>query len=187
MKLKKRSDINFLLINIKEVTLRTIFIQQKKRTMSTRLYFCLFAILFCLGIEGKAIVDRKLSQRINHLLNITEFEKRFSNTLEAHISNDPNLLPFKSNLMNFIDKFISFKSLRLQIVEIYRDLYSLSDINGLIKFYSSSLGKKFLEKENKAAIQLIQLIQKQLEKQMPQIVSWFQQELMKDYSNQTIH
>jgi len=146
--------------------------------------------MFLLGIEGKSLSSPRgrLSQRINHLLNITETEKKFNNVLETYITSDSTLSIYKSEIMTFIDKFLSFKSLRPHIVEIYRDLYTLSDIDGLIKFYSSSLGKKLLEKETQAAIRLSQLIKTKLQEQMPQITSWFQQMFYaNDQRNQTIY
>jgi hypothetical protein len=176
MKSRKRSNIN------REESSFT--------TMSIRWYLFLLGILVFITIEGKLPANSKLSERINYLLNITETEKKFRNVLEAYITSDPNLSSFKSQVMSFINKFLSFKSLRPHIVEIYHDLYTLSDINGLIKFYSSSLGKKLIEKESKAEVRITQLIKTQLEKQMPQMMSWFQQELNRVYSkdqlNQTI-
>ncbi len=156
--------------------------------MSNRLYFLLLLTMFSIGIEGKALPKGRLSQRINHLLNITETEKKFNNVLETYITSDSTLSIYKSEIMTFIDKFLSFKSLRPHIVEIYRDLYTLSDIDGLIKFYASSLGKKLLEKETQAAIRLSQLIKTKLQEQMPQITSWFQQMFYaNDQRNQTIY
>jgi hypothetical protein len=158
--------------------------------MSIHWYILLLSILFFVRIESKSPANSKVSERINHLLNITEAEKKFKSVLEAYITNDPNLSSIKSQVMSFINKFLSFKSLRPHIVEIYRDLYTLSDINGLIKFYSTALGKRLIEKESKAEIRLTELIKSQLEKQMPQIISWFQQELTRAYSidqlNQTL-
>jgi hypothetical protein len=144
--------------------------------------------MFLIGIEGKSLPKGRLSQRINHLLNITETEKKFNHVLETYITSDSTLSIYKSEIMTFIDKFLSFKSLRPHIVEIYRDLYTLSDIDGLIKFYASSLGKKLLEKETQAAIRLSQLIKTKLQEQMPQITSWFQQMFYaNDQRNQTIY
>lgn len=84
--------------------------------------------------------------------------------------------------MSFVKKFLSFDILRPYIIEVYNDLYTLSDINGLIKFYSSSLGKKLIEKESQAEVRLTQLVKNELEKQMPQIISWFQQALNRNNS-----
>lgn len=84
--------------------------------------------------------------------------------------------------MSFVKKFLSFDILRPHIIEVYNDLYTLSDINGLIKFYSSSLGKKLIEKESQAEVRLTQLVKNELEKQMPQIISWFQQALNRNNS-----
>ncbi len=121
--------------------------------------------------ECKSPSTGKLSQRINHLLNITEFEKKFNDILEAFIMSDPNLFIYKSEIMSFINKFLSFKILRPHIVKIYRDLYTLSDTNGLIKFYSSPLEKKLLEKESQAQARVSQLVKNKLYEQMPQIIA----------------
>ena len=153
-----------------------------------RLSFFLILLVFVIGINSKPLASSgRLTQRINHLLNITESEKKFNNVLDAYVTSDPNLSLFKTEVLSFINKFLSFQSLRPHIVEIYRDLYTVSDINGMIKFYSSPLGKKLIEKEGKAEVRLTQLIKQQLEKQMPQIITWFQQALNKDYSTAQIN
>ncbi|CAF4746575.1 unnamed protein product, partial [Rotaria sp. Silwood2] len=94
---------------------------------------------------------------------------------------------YKSEIILFINKFFSFQSLRPYIIEIYRDLNTLSDINGVIKFYSSPLGKKLLEKESQAEIHLNQLIQKRVQENMPQIISWIQQKFLKNLPNNQIN
>ena len=151
--------------------------------MSIRLSLLLIFILFSIGINGKPVSSSSsdgMVQRINHLLNITQSENKFNSVLNAYISGDPNLSLFKTEMLQFIQKFLSFQSLRPRIVEIYRDLYTLADVNGIIKFYSSPAGKKLVEKENKAEVRLTQLIQEQLQKQMPQITAWFQEKLTKN-------
>jgi hypothetical protein len=150
--------------------------------MSVRLYFLLIGIVFFIGIEGKPVSTGKIDERINYLLNITGMEKKYNSVLYAYMNSDPSLSLYKTELTSFINKFLSFKSLRPHIVEIYRDVYTLSDINGMIKYYSSPLGQKLIEKEGKIEIRLAQLIKNQLQKQMPQIMAWFQEALNKDYS-----
>ncbi|CAF1489422.1 unnamed protein product [Adineta ricciae] len=152
--------------------------------MSKHWYFLLLFVLLSIEVESKPAATKiNINRQINRLLNITEMEKKFDNVLQSLIVNDPTLSTFKSEIMKFINTFFSFKSLRPQIVEIYRDLYTSSDITGLIKFYSSSLGKKFLEKETEAAVRFNQLVQNKLQAQMPQIMNWFQQMFYKNLAN----
>ncbi|CAF0975353.1 unnamed protein product [Rotaria sordida] len=148
--------------------------------MSIRLYILVIVIGFLAEIEGKPTLNGKLANRINVLLNITEAEKIYNNVLETNIISDPILSNYKSEITSFVNKFFSFESLRPHIIEIYRDLYTLSDINGMIKFYSSPLGKKLLEKEPQAEIRLTQLIQNRLQENMPQIISWVQEKFFKN-------
>ncbi|UJR10894.1 hypothetical protein I4U23_015082 [Adineta vaga] len=155
--------------------------------MSNRLYFVLLIVIFSIGIDCKSPTKGKITQRIHHLLNITESEKKFNDVLESHIASDPTLAAYKSEILKFINTFLSFQSLRPHIVEIYRDLYTTSDINGLIKFYSSPLGKKFLEKETQTELRLTALVEKKLQEQMPQIMSWFQQKFYESLSNNNLN
>ncbi|CAF0821737.1 unnamed protein product [Rotaria sordida] len=148
--------------------------------MSIRLYILVIVIGFLAEIEGKPTLNGKLASRVNVLLNITEAEKIYNNVLETNIISDPILSNYKSEIKSFVNKFFSFESLRPHIIEIYRDLYTLSDINGMIKFYSSPLGKKLLEKEPQAEIRLTQLIQNRLQENMPQIISWVQEKFFKN-------
>jgi hypothetical protein len=150
--------------------------------MSARVYFLLIGVVFFIGIQGKPLLTAKLPDRINHLLNITGSENKFNSVLNTYIASDPNLSLYKTEITSFIDKFLSYQSLRPHIVKIYSDLYTLAEVNGMIKFYTSPLGKKIVEKEAKAEIRLTQLIKNQIQKQMPQIITWFQQALNKDYS-----
>jgi hypothetical protein len=145
--------------------------------MSIRLCLVIICGIFVIGIEGKPVLTAKMSERINHLLNVTEIEKKFNSVLEAYATSDPNLSLYKTQFLSFINKFLSFQSLRPHIVEIYGDIYTLSDINGMIKYYSSPLGKRIVGKEGKAEVRLVELIKNQLQKQMPQIAAWFQQQL----------
>ena len=151
--------------------------------MSTRCFLFFIGLQLLVVTQSKPTSsDGKLISRINYLLNLTKAEEKYNNVINAYVTNDPNLSVFKSEVMSFVKKFLSFEILRPQIVQIYKEFYSLSDINGLIKFYSSTLGAKLIEKESQAEIRLTELVKSQLEKQMPQIISWFQQAMNKDYS-----
>ena len=155
--------------------------------MSVRLYLVIVGIILFVGIEGKPVISGKLSERINYLLNITEAERKFNSVLDAFVTSDPSLSLYKTQVLAFINKFVSFKSLRPHIVQIYGELYTLADINGIIKFYSSPLGKKMIDKEGKAEVRLVELVKTQLDKQMPQIASWFQQQLSADAANDRVN
>ncbi|CAF1354375.1 unnamed protein product [Adineta steineri] len=136
--------------------------------MSIRLYCLIVIAVSFIPIEGKPVVDPKLTQRINRLLNITEAEKKFNTVLEAYITSDATFASYKSEILKLIN-----------------NLYTLVDINGLIEFYSSPLGKKLIVKEGQADVRLAQLVQNKFQSQMPQIMLSFQQ--MFANPNQTIH
>lgn len=159
-----------------------LFINKK---MSFRLSFLLILIVFAVDIQCKPVPSSdKLTARINHLIDITESEKKFNTILNDFIGVDPNLALFKDDLLEFINKHLTFQSLRPLVVDIYREVYTLPEINGMIKFYSSPIGKKINEKEGKAAVLISQAVRERIQKLMPQITAWFQEKLTKGISQQ---
>jgi hypothetical protein len=154
--------------------------------MSVRLYLVIVGIILLVGIEGKPVISEELTERINHLLDITQAEKKLNSLIDAFVTDDPTLSLYKTQILSFINKSVSFKSLRPHIVETYGELYTLSDINEMIKFYSTPLGKIIIDNADKGEVRLAQLVKTQLGKEVPQITSWIQQQLSADVSNDQV-
>ena len=55
--------------------------------------------------------------------------------------------------------------------------YTLSDINGLIKFYSTPLGKKHAALESKLEKRFDELLEEKLNSMIPQMTTWFKENL----------
>jgi hypothetical protein len=155
--------------------------------MSVRLSCFLFGIIFLTGIEGKPVANPALTQRINHYLNVIDAQKEYENTLETYVNNDKNLKQYKNETMTFFNKFFTFQSLRPQIVQLYSEFYTLADINGLIKFYSTPLGKKHVKAEIKLESRMEELVDEKLVKMMPQIAKWFQETFKIDVSENDLN
>lgn len=145
--------------------------------MSGRLYFILIGIVFFIGIESKPLVTSELINRINDLLDLSESKEKYTSIINKSLNNDPNLSAYKNQFMKFFDKFLPYEVLRQRIAEIYSEYYTLSDINELIKFYSSPIGKKVVDTSGKIESQVNQLFEKRLQEQLPQMFEWLQKNI----------
>ncbi len=72
--------------------------------MSVRLYCLVILMVFLIKIEGKPQTTGKLTQRINHFLNITSFEKDYKNMLQTFIGTDTTFKNHKKETMLFFNK-----------------------------------------------------------------------------------
>jgi len=159
--------------------------------MSIRISFFLIGILFFVGIESNTLSTENFDDRVNYLLDLIEPFENFNDTLTEIIANDSVLSTHKSEVMQFFNTFLSYRSLRSHIIEIYRDFYTLSDINGMIEFYSSPTGKKLLQTADQFKNRVIQLARDLLNEQKSQITVWFKKifndTISEDDFNQTLY
>jgi len=137
----------------------------------------MITIFFLITIEGKTQTTDKFVKRINHFLKITNVEKEYKDALQTHIKNDATLKHYENETMLFFNKFFTYKSIHPQIVQLYSEFYTLSDINGLIKFYSTPLGKKHAALESKLEKRFDELLEEKLNSMIPQMTTWFKENL----------
>jgi hypothetical protein len=151
--------------------------------MSIRLYFVIIGVVFFIGIEGKPVINAKLNQRINHLFNITDAEKEYYEGLQEGIDKIAVLNNHKNETLVFLKKLVPFQSIRPVLIEIYAEYYTLPEINGLIKFYSSPLGKKVNAFESKVEHRIDEFVETKIAELQPQITAWFQETFPNELTN----
>ena len=156
--------------------------------MSIRFALLFIGIIFLVGSEGKPLPTEKLNNRINYLLNITEFKMDWNETIDTLFGDKPNaflmdksMMDLKSKLKTFLNQFLPYESLRPHLVKIYGDLYTSLDINKLIRFYLSPTGKKTIDNEITGARQFLDSVADQLVIQMPEIRAWITETFDADF------
>ncbi|UJR17416.1 hypothetical protein I4U23_004311 [Adineta vaga] len=144
--------------------------------MFIRLYLITMGIALFMATDGKPIQNQRLTQRINTLLDLIKVEKSFEEIPKMMVNYFPSMATEKSLILTAIEKFFSFKSLRPQIVELYREVYTPSEINAMIKFYSTPLGKSVADKDIKLEEGFNRILEKRFKEQQPQIEAWFSEQ-----------
>lgn len=72
-------------------------------------------------------------------------------------------------IMDLMQKELSWEKLRPEFEKLYAETYSLEELNGLIKFYESPVGKKFIQKQPEMQRKSMLMMQQLIMKIMPKI------------------
>lgn len=78
---------------------------------------------------------------MNRIIN-----ENMSNMVDMQIQQQPTLAPFKSVIMKFFQKHMSWESLEFEFIYIYSHAFTAQELRELRAFYETQTGKKALEK-----------------------------------------
>ncbi|MDR0734884.1 MAG: DUF2059 domain-containing protein [Elusimicrobiota bacterium] len=121
-----------------------------------KVYVLLFAVCAAFAFSActrsekdahKTISDPR--QAAEELLKITHMDvlldKTMDQVLGMQIQQNPELVPYKSVMEKFFRKYMSYESLKPEIIKIYSDNLSVQELNYTIAFYKTSTGQRILE------------------------------------------
>jgi hypothetical protein len=121
--------------------------------------------------------------RTLEFLEITDSEALYDATIKMVLDSHGTLLgPFKTTLEQFMAQCCSYSSLKYELAEIYMQEFTLNDINRMIRFYSSPIGKKLTEKQSVLMAKAKELGERKVREQLPKLQAMIQQELSKGES-----
>ena len=128
--------------------------------------------------------DEKAEQAsAGKLLELLKMEETFEKNLE-HAMEMSLILIEEQNLsgkkkrearslieasMQVTKKKFSWEKMKPFFIEIYTDMLTLEEIDGMIKFCKSPIGEAYIKKQPKLAAAVLKKIQKLTEKHMPEI------------------
>ena len=72
-------------------------------------------------------------------------------------------------IMDLMQKELSWKTLKPEFKKLYAETYTAEELDGLIKFYKSPIGKKFIQKQPEMQRKSMIMMQKLMMQIMPKI------------------
>lgn len=89
-------------------------------------------------------------QAAERLLKVANMENALQQSIEQMLSiqlqQQPTLTPYKEVMLKFFKKHMSFESLKEDIITIYIEEFTEKELNEIIIFYESPVGRKTIEK-----------------------------------------
>ena len=141
--------------------------------------FCAMALLTISYAEGAS--QRELAEKLLEVMDVQKnIEKSFEMVKQMapadlkHMGDDEKSSSNRakeemSEMMDVIMKEMSWDNLKDDYISIYADTFTEKELSGIIKFYESPIGQKFIEKQPELMKKSMQISQKQMVGLMPRI------------------
>jgi hypothetical protein len=89
--------------------------------------------------------------------------------LEMQVQQNPALVPYQAQMKAFLNKYMSWASLKDDMTKLYMAEFSESEVNELTKFYQTPLGKKTVKKMPLLMTQGAEIGQKRVQEHLPEL------------------
>jgi hypothetical protein len=89
--------------------------------------------------------------------------------LDMQVKQNPAIAPYQAEMKNFFGKYMSWASLKDDMVKIYTDEFSESELNELNKFYQTPVGKKSIQRMPALLTKGSEMGQKRIQEHLPEL------------------
>ncbi len=90
---------------------------------------------------------------------------QFMNT----VSSEKDRTVFQEKMMDFLTKELNWENLKSDYVNLYAEVFTEEELNGLADFHSSPIGQKYLKKTPELMRRSMQISQERMMKILPEI------------------
>jgi hypothetical protein len=112
----------------------------------SKLAFLITLLVSC----GQSFADDASKKEAEILLTTLELDKAFEQTaiqmIDAQVKQNPSLAPFKQVMLRFFSKYMNYDSLKPEMVEIYSEAFTASELKEIVAFYKTPTGRKSIKK-----------------------------------------
>lgn len=139
--------------------------------------------LFCLSILIGAIVlvqpaisraDQASHRKaVDSLFALMDMENLLSQSVDQmlamQVQQNPAIAPYQAQMKAFLNKYMSWASLKDDMAKLYMEAFSESELNELNKFYQTPLGKKTMQKMPILMAKGAEIGQKRVQEHLPEL------------------
>lgn len=109
----------------------------------------LFLCTACANMESKPTnSDPRIEAE--KLLSIAGMQNALEESMDQmialQIQQNPSLLPYQQVMKNFLNKHMSFDSMKTELIDIYAETFTAEELREINAFYLTDTGKKTIEK-----------------------------------------
>lgn len=142
--------------------------------------------IFATSVSAQGDRRRQLAEELLILMEVKEnIERSFDMVKDRQMDrikrlNIPNaesekVASLQEKIMSIVTGALSWEKIREDYISLYAEIFTEEELEGILAFYKSPVGKKFIEKQPELMEKSMQINQKQMEILMPKL-----QELTQD-------
>ena len=109
-----------------------------------------FVLITALGMSSMSLADAASEKEAEKLLNMVGtqevMEQSMSQMLDIQLQQNPALAPYKGVMMEFLNENMSYESLKPELIKMYSEEFTSSELREINAFYSTDVGIKSIEK-----------------------------------------
>ena len=109
-----------------------------------------FVLITALGVSSMSLADAASEKEAEKLLNMVGtqevMEQSMSQMLDIQLQQNPALAPYKGVMMEFLNENMSYESLKPELIKMYSEEFTSSELREINAFYSTDVGIKSIEK-----------------------------------------
>lgn len=109
-----------------------------------------FVLITALGVSSMPLADAASEKEAEKLLNMVGtqevMEQSMSQMLDIQLQQNPALAPYKGVMMEFLNENMSYESLKPELIKMYSEEFTSSELREINAFYSTDVGIKSIEK-----------------------------------------
>jgi hypothetical protein len=110
----------------------------------------IFLLVFCFLFSSSAMADQASETEAAKLLDSmdmqTALDRMIDVALDTRISQKPEIAPYRNVMRAFFAKYMSYASLKPQMIAIYANEFSASELAEARAFYATPTGQAFISK-----------------------------------------
>ena len=110
----------------------------------------------------------------------TVLKKSVDEMVAMQVQQNPSIAPYEAVMKEFLAKYMSWDSLKADMIKIYMDEFTESELGELNKFYQTPVGKKTVEKMPTLMSKGAQLGGERVQKNMPELQAAIAAKAQKD-------
>ena len=109
-----------------------------------------FVLITALSMSSMSLADAASEKEAEKLLDMVGtqevMEQSMSQMLDIQLQQNPALAPYKGVMMEFLNENMSYESLKPELIRMYSEEFTSSELREINAFYSTDVGKKSIEK-----------------------------------------
>jgi hypothetical protein len=114
-------------------------------------------LITALGVSSMSLADAASEKEAEKLLDMVGtqavMEQSMSQMLDIQLQQNPALAPYKGVMMEFLNENMSYESLKPELIKMYSEEFTSSELREINAFYLTDVGKKSIEKMPKLMMQ----------------------------------
>jgi hypothetical protein len=117
------------------------------------------------------------------LLNLMDMDNLLNQSidqmLDMQVKQNPQIGQFRTQMKAFLSKYMSWASMKDDMIKIYTDEFTEQELKDLLAFYQTPLGKKTIQKMPKLMAKGAELGQARVQQHLPELQQAIQAEATK--------